>query len=84
MSAQPTALLVLTGTLGTKLNAVNTGVGVKNPDGSTNVRSTVIGIAQSVHSVVWAPGSVGAGVRSDFLTASPAGWRGAGRIFLLR
>ena len=52
MSAQPTALLVLTGTFGTKLNAVNTGVGVKNADGSINVRGTVIGIAQSMHSIV--------------------------------
>jgi hypothetical protein len=51
MSTQPTALLVLTGTLGTKLNTVNTGVGIKNADGSTNVRGTVLGIAQSVHSV---------------------------------
>ena len=49
MSAQPTALLVLTGVVGTKLNAANAGVGFKNPDGSTNVVGTVIGVAQTAY-----------------------------------
>ena len=46
MSAQPTALLVLTGAVGSKLNAANTGVGFKSSDGSTNVIGGVIGVAR--------------------------------------
>ena len=51
MSAQPTTLLVLTGAFGAKLNAANAGVGFKNPDGSTNVVGTVIGVAQTAHAM---------------------------------
>lgn len=43
---------IFTSTIGTKINAANTGAGVKNPDGSFNVTGTVIGGAQTVHSIV--------------------------------
>ena len=52
MSNENIGLIILTGGFGTHLNAANTGAGVKNPDGSFNTTGTVIGIAQTTHSVV--------------------------------
>ena len=52
MSTNNIAMIILTGGFGTHLNAANVGAGAKNPDGSFNTSGTVIGIAQTAHSVV--------------------------------
>nr|WP_198980737.1 calcium-binding protein [Herbaspirillum sp. ASV7] len=52
MSNENIALIILTGGFGAPLNAANVGAGTKNPDGSFNTTGTVIGIAQTTHSVV--------------------------------
>ncbi|MCI1014358.1 hypothetical protein HWE04_10895, partial [Herbaspirillum sp. C7C2] len=52
MSNENIALIILTGGFGTHLNAANVGVGAKNPDGTFNTTGTVIGVAQTTHSVV--------------------------------
>ncbi|MFZ3019853.1 MAG: hypothetical protein WA056_15505 [Gallionella sp.] len=46
------ALLILTSNVGVSINAANTGAGAANPDGSLNVSGTVIGVSQTVHSMV--------------------------------
>ena len=45
-------LVVLINGYSKPLNAANTGAGVTNPDGTTNVSGTVIGVAQTTHSAV--------------------------------
>ncbi|MET3432234.1 Ca2+-binding RTX toxin-like protein [Herbaspirillum seropedicae] len=52
MSTNNIAMIILTGGFGTHLNAANVGAGAKKPDGSFNTSGTVIGIAQTTHSVV--------------------------------
>jgi hypothetical protein len=50
MSTSP--LLVITNFFGMHVNAANAGMGIKNPDGSTNVSGTVIGVGQTAHATV--------------------------------
>ena len=45
------SFLIITNAIGTKINAANTGGG-QNADGTINVTGTVLGIAQTIHSVV--------------------------------